>query len=590
MQSHGVRFLSGPFACRRFGSCLPLGGGRNWISTAYRRNCITCAAPTESAVSDEKKGKSKKSKKSKGPQATSNLEEVRQVRIEKAAQLQENGRNPYAYRFDPTHKAAQLQKDFEYLEDGEGADESVSVCVAGRLMASRVMGKLAFLRLRDDSGAVQLYVDKKRLEENREGAYAELKKLVDVGDIVGAKGGMKKTDKGEISIVVDSLEILTKCLRPLPDKWHGLTDIEKRYRQRYVDMIMNPDVKETFVTRAKCVSHVRRFLEERSFLEVETPILESEAFGADAEPFVTYHNSLDKTLTMRIATELRLKRMVVGGFDRVFEIGRIFRNEGVSTKHNPEFTSVEVYQAYADYTDMMDLTEELVRSCIDMVYPDSKAPYGEGTIDFSKPFRRVTMSDSVADATGINFGEFADDQLEEAKAAATEALRKIETAGDSLRKVAAAPTIGHLLNEMFEAVVEESLWEPTFVMDHPLEISPLAKPHRSKPGSVERFELFIAGRELANSFSELTDPIDQRKRLEAQVAGQEKTQASQNGTEGAPKGKGLAYEVRMDEDFLIALEHGMPPTGGMGLGIDRLVMLMTNSASIRDVIPFPLLK
>jgi lysyl-tRNA synthetase class 2 len=358
--------------------------------------------------------------------------------------------------------------------------------------------------------------------------------------------------------------MLTKSLLPLPDKWHGLTDTEKRYRQRYVDLIVNPEVRETFRRRAKITAGIRRYLEEQGFIEIETPVLQSEAGGADARPFITYHNTLEMDLYLRIATELPLKRMIVGGFEKVFELGRIFRNEGVSTRHNPEFTSVEVYQAYADYHDMMQLTEGIITTVAQEVLGTLQITYQGEAIDLTPPWRRVTMHELVQEKTGLDFNQFK--TLEDAKTAA----QKVGIQG-----LEGCQSLGKLLNECFEQKVEETLIQPTFVLDYPVEISPLAKPHREKPGLVERFELFIVGRETANSFSELTDPIDQRVRLELQAA---------------RKAAGDLEAQGVDEDFLTALEYGMPPTGGLGIGIDRLVMLLTDCASIRDAIAFPLLK
>jgi len=427
-----------------------------------------------------------------------------------------------------------------------------------------------------------------------------------VGDIVGAQGGVKRTEKGELSVAATKLEVLTKSLLPLPDKWHGLTDVEKRYRQRYVDMIVTDDTRRTFRARSRIVSTIRRCLEDKGFLEVETPVLESVAGGADARPFVTYHNTLQRSLTLRIATELHLKRMVVGGFERVFELGRIFRNEGVSSRHNPEFTSVELYQAYADYTDMMDLTEELIRACANTVCGGTKVEYQGVELDFGSPFRRVTMAELVREATGLDIMDYeqapgGDAGLAAAKEAAAAALKEkapSDVRRKALAKVAAAPSVGHVLNECFEALCEGSLVQPTFVLEHPTAISPLAKPHRAKPGVTERFELFIAAREHANSFSELTDPLEQRRRFEAQFAEHKAAVEAAAAAKAAagedagskPDDDDTPYEVAVDYDFLTALEYGMPPTGGLGIGVDRLVMLLTNSPSIRDVIPFPLMK
>eukprot|EP01025_Chloroclados_australasicus_P029963 TRINITY_DN2995_c0_g1_i9.p2 TRINITY_DN2995_c0_g1~~TRINITY_DN2995_c0_g1_i9.p2 ORF type:complete len:593 (-),score=98.85 TRINITY_DN2995_c0_g1_i9:413-2167(-) len=541
---------------------------------------IYCCATKEivKETKKEKKGSKPKQEKLTGE------DEIRQVRIEKVAGLRKAELNPYAYNFDRTHFAQALQDEYKDLPSGEAVtlDNEVSVC--GRIMSRRVMGKLAFANLRDESGSIQLYMDKKGMQQVQEGAFANMKAFLDVGDIVGVKGNIKRTEKGELSVLVTKFQILTKTLLPLPDKWHGLTDVEKRYRQRYLDMIVTPGVADTFRTRAKITSAIRRYLESLGFLEVETPVLESVAGGADARPFCTYHNSLKKNLTLRIATELHLKRMVVGGLERVFEIGRIFRNEGVSARHNPEFTSVELYQAYADYEDMMNLTQDLIQTCAKEAGVQSlKINYQEMEIDLESPFQRASMHDLVKQSSGIDFWELRHD-LEATKSAAEQALSSLDGSDFKARKaIQQSPSTGFIINELFEALVENTLTQPTFVMDYPVEISPLAKPHRSKEGLVERFELFVAGRELANSFSELTDPQEQRNRLVKQV--QDRLDA--NVMEDNEDEK---YEVQVDEDFLTALEYGLPPTGGMGMGIDRLVMLLTDSASIRDVIAFPLLK
>jgi lysyl-tRNA synthetase class 2 len=498
-------------------------------------------------------------------QSTSNLEEIRAARLEKVEQLEGLGMNPYAYRWESTHHAAELQEKFADLPDGEEAE--VEVAVAGRILARRVFGKLAFFNLQDETGTIQLYLEKKRITATMEdvpSAFNHLKQLTDIGDIIGVKGTIKRTEKGELSVYVSRYAMLTKSLLPLPDKWHGLTDTEKRYRQRYVDLIVNPTVRDTFRKRAKITAAIRRYLEAQDFIEIETPVFHTQAGGAEARPFITYHNTLEMDLYLRIATELHLKRLIVGGFEKVFELGRIFRNEGVSTRHNPEFTSIEVYQAYADYHDMMHLTETLVANVAQEVLGTTKITYQGEEIDLTPPWRRVTMHELVQERTELDFNQF--QTLDEAQAAA----RKIGIEG-----VDQCQSIGKLLNECFEQKVEETLIQPTFVIDYPVEISPLAKPHRDKPGLVERFELLVAGREMANSFSELTDPIDQRERLELQAA---------------RKAAGDLEAQGVDEDFLTALEYGMPPTGGMGMGIDRLVMLLTDSASIRDVIAFPLLK
>ena len=500
------------------------------------------------------------------PQRQSTLEEIRATRLEKVEQIKSAGLNPYAYRWESTHTAQVLQDKYKDL--GNGAEAAHQVAIAGRILARRVFGKLAFFSIQDETGTIQLYLDKGKITagmgDRDPNAFANMKQLTDVGDFIGVRGTLKRTDKGELSVVVETYEILTKSLLPLPDKWNGLTDVEKRYRQRYVDLIVNPEARETFRKRAQITAAIRQYLDEKDFIEIETPVLQSEAGGADARPFVTYHNTLEMELYLRIATELHLKRLIVGGFEKVFELGRIFRNEGISTRHNPEFTSIEVYQAYADYNDMMDLTEALVVASANAVSKSLVIDYQGESIDLTPPWRRVSMHDLVEEKTGIAFNRF--ESLDEAIAAA-------QTAG--IRDISEVESIGRLLNETFEQKVEETLIQPIFVTDYPTEISPLAKPHREISGLVERFELFIVGRETANSFSELTDPIDQRQRLEAQAE---------------RKAAGDLEAQGVDEDFVTALEYGMPPTGGLGIGIDRLVMLLTNAASIRDVIAFPLLK
>ncbi|KAK1356197.1 Lysine--tRNA ligase [Heracleum sosnowskyi] len=534
--------------------------------------------------------RNRRSSSSATPPSTSDRDAVRSIRLKKVEELRATGFEPYAYKWDRTHSANQLQELYRHLANGEESNhEKDCVSIAGRIVARRAFGKLAFLTLRDDSGTIQLYCEKDRLASQ----FEQLKALVDIGDILGASGSIKRTEKGELSVCLNSFSILTKSLLPLPDKYHGLTDVDKRYRQRYVDMIANPEVAETFRKRAKVVSEVRKTVESLGFIEVETPVLQGAAGGAEARPFITHHNSLGRDLYLRIATELHLKRMLVGGFEKVYEIGRIFRNEGISTRHNPEFTTIEMYEAYSDYESMMNMAEEIVTRCALAVQGKLIIDYQGVEICLERPWRRETMHNLVKEATGIDFTEFGSD-LKKAKDVTLSSLN-IGSNNQEANSIRACQSIGHVLNEVFEMEVEPKLIQPTFVLDYPIEISPLAKPHRRHAGLTERFELFICGRELGNAFSELTDPLDQRGRLEEQVRQHNEKRAaaatvSEVSSAEAKKSDDDSYDVTLDDDFLTALEYGMPPASGMGLGIDRLVMLLTDSASIRDVIAFPVLK
>ncbi|OAT86346.1 lysine--tRNA ligase [Desulfotomaculum copahuensis] len=478
--------------------------------------------------------------------------DLMRVRREKLFELQENGIAPFGRRYPRTHPAAAVKEDFARYE-GE------QVCLAGRLTGKRGHGKAGFADLRDGSGQIQIYV---RLNDVGAATYALFEKL-DIGDLIGVKGKVFKTRMGEISVAVTELTLLAKSLRPLPEKWHGLKDVELRYRQRYVDLIVNPEVKDTFILRSRIIHAIRNYLEQRGFLEVETPMMHPIAGGAAARPFITHHNALDMNLYLRIAPELYLKRLLVGGFEKVYEINRNFRNEGISTRHNPEFTMLELYQAYADYTDMMDLTEDMIATVAREVLGAATITYEGVEINLTPPWPRIPMLEAVKKHAGVDFAVLAGD--EEARRAA----RGLGlTVGDNDSR-------GAVLNAIFEEKVEPALIQPTFITDYPIEISPLAKRKEDAPELTYRFELFIYGREMANAFSELNDPIDQKERFQKQV---EKRRA----------GDDEAH--MMDEDYITALEYGMPPAGGLGIGIDRLVMLLTNSSSIRDVILFPLLK
>lgn len=479
-----------------------------------------------------------------------------QVRREKLSELREKGLDPFGKRFERSHLAAEILEKYSELEKEELDTQNISVTIAGRVMTKRGKGKAGFAHVQDLSGQIQIYVRQDAVGEEQ----YEIFNLIDLGDIVGIKGQVFKTKVGELSIKASSFEILSKSLRPLPDKFHGLKDVEQRYRQRYLDLIMSEESKQTFITRSQIIRSIRNYLDHNGYLEVETPMMHAIAGGAAARPFVTHHNTLDMTLYMRIAIELHLKRLIVGGLEKVYEIGRVFRNEGVSTRHNPEFTMIELYEAYADYQDIMELTENLVAHVAQEVLGTTTVQYGEYEIDLKPQWKRLHMVDAIKEYTGVDFWNVT--STEEAKQLAKE------------NGIAYKETMeyGHIVNEFFEQKVEEKLIQPTFIFGHPVEISPLAKKNPDDPRFTDRFELFIVAREHANAFTELNDPIDQRERFEAQLVERE-------------QGNDEAHE--MDEDFVEALEYGMPPTGGLGIGIDRLVMLLTNSASIRDVLLFP---
>lgn len=481
------------------------------------------------------------------------LSELLQVRRDKLKELQDMGKNPFEItKYDVTHKAQEIKDNYAELE-------GKNVSVAGRLMSKRGMGKVGFCHMADVTGQIQLFVKKDILGEDE---YALFKKY-DIGDIVGAEGEVFTTQTGEISIRVHKITLLSKSLLPLPEKFHGLVDTDLRYRQRYVDLIMNEDVKNTFIVRSKIIKAIREYLDNLGFLEVDTPMLNTIAGGASARPFVTHHNALDIDMYLRIATELHLKRLIVGGLEKVYEMGRQFRNEGMDIKHNPEFTSIEIYQAYADYNDVMDLTENLIRYAARQACGTEQITYQGVEIDLSH-FERLTMIDSIKKYADIDFNEIKSD--EEAQAVAKAKGLEVDPVKN---------TRGDIIALFFDEFVEENLVQPTFITDYPVEISPLAKRKPSQPELTERFEVFITGREFGNAFSELNDPIDQRERFKAQVALRDAGDDEAN---------------MMDEDFLTALEYGMPPTGGLGIGIDRLVMLLTDSYSIRDVLLFPTMK
>ena len=489
----------------------------------------------------------------KNQQKTQDVSQLQKVRRDKLAELQAAGNDPFVIvKYDQTHHSAQIRDNFEELE---GKD----VSIAGRMMFKRVMGKASFCNIQDRDGRIQVYVARDEIGED---PYKGFKKM-DIGDIIGVKGFVFKTKTGEISVHAKELTLLSKSLTPLPEKFHGLQDTDMRYRQRYVDLIMSDTSRDVFIKRSKIIAGIRRFLAERDFMEVETPMLVSNAGGAAARPFETHFNALDEDFKLRISLELYLKRLIIGGLERVYEIGRVFRNEGLDTRHNPEFTLMELYQAYTDYHGMMDLTEDMYRFLAQEVCGSTTITYNGTEIDLGKPFRRLTMVDAIKEETGIDFDQVTTD--EEAKRLADE--RHIEYE-DRHKK-------GDIVNLFFDEFCEDKMIQPTFIMDHPIEISPLTKKKPDDPTKVERFELYINGWEMCNAYSELNDPIDQRERFAAQDA------LSEQGDEEAQ---------HTDEDFLYAMEIGMPPTGGIGYGIDRLTMLLTDSAAIRDVLLFPTMK
>ena len=482
------------------------------------------------------------------------MNQLMKVRREKLDKLKQEGKNPFEItKFNRTHTSKQVVDNYDELE---GKD----VTVAGRIMAKRIMGKASFVHIQDSEGKIQSYVSINDLGEESYQAFKE----DDIGDIVGITGFVFKTRTGEISIHAKELTLLSKSLRPLPEKYHGLKDTDLRYRQRYVDLIVNPEVKDTFLKRTEIIKEIRRILDEKNFLEVETPILNTIAGGASARPFITHHNTLDIDMYLRIANELYLKRLIVGGFDRVYEMGRMFRNEGMDIKHNPEFTNIELYAAFADYHDMMDITEEIVSKTAQKVLGTTKINYQGTDIDLTPNWKRITMIDAIKEQTGVDFNSVETD--EEAQKVAKELNVEIDPIKTSR---------GEIINQVFEDKVEETLIQPTFIYDYPVEVSPLTKRKPSDPRLKERFELFIGGREYANAYSELNDPIDQYERFLNQVKQREAGDDEAN---------------MMDEDFVTALEYGMPPTGGLGIGVDRLIMLLTDQASIRDILLFPTMK
>lgn len=481
------------------------------------------------------------------------------VRRQKMEQLREEGIDPFGQRFERTHQSAELHEVFDPRTKEELAEMALTASIAGRIVTKRGKGKAGFAHLQDREGRIQIYVRQDQVGE----AQYEVFKHADLGDFFGVTGEIMKTNTGEVTIKAKEITILSKALRPLPDKYHGLTNVEQRYRQRYLDLISNQESFDRFTKRSQIISEIRRYLDGLGYIEVETPVLHNQAGGAAARPFITHHNALDMDLYLRIALELHLKRLIVGGMEKVYEISRVFRNEGIDTTHNPEFTMMECYTAYTDYKDIMDLTEGIIRNAAEKTLGTTQITYDGQAVDLESEFRRLHMVDGVKEQTGVDFWK--EMSVEEARAQAKEHNVEIT---DSM-------TVGHILNEFFETFVEETLQQPTFVYGHPVEVSPLAKKNPEDPRFTDRFELFIVGREFANAFTELNDPIDQRERFEAQ----EKERAA---------GNDEAHGV--DEDFLEALEYGMPPTGGLGIGIDRLVMLLTDAQSIRDVLLFPTMR
>jgi lysyl-tRNA synthetase, class II len=487
------------------------------------------------------------------------LSELLVIRRNKLDELRSLGIDPFGQKFELTHHAGDIIQEHQSLSKEELDEKQIEVRLAGRIMQKREMGKAGFAHIQDITGKIQIYVRKDTVNETEYRAY----EILDIGDLVGVHGVVFKTNTGETSVKVKSITVLSKSLYPLPDKFHGLKDVEMRYRQRYVDLIMNPEVQQTFISRSKIIQSMRRYLDSRGYLEVETPTMHAIAGGASARPFITHHNALDMQLYMRIAIELHLKRLIVGGMEKVYEIGRVYRNEGISTRHNPEFTMIELYEAYADYQDIMRLTEEMIEHIALEVLGTTEIEYQGKPVSLKTPWKRISMVDAIKQVVGIDFSREMTD--EEAHQLAKEHKVPVEP----------SMTFGHIVNQFFEAFVEETLIEPTFITGHPVAISPLAKKNEQDPRFTDRFELFIVAREHANAFTELNDPIDQRERFEAQLLERE-------------SGNDEAH--MMDEDFIRSLEYGMPPTGGLGIGIDRLVMLLTDSPSIRDVLLFPLMR